>query len=96
MQEGAWTTMQKKLATIGSSKGVILDRTLLALLGLEEEDDAVSITVQGHRLILERAYAGSRPEAQAAPPRDLLELWPRLTPAMRQLAARLMRAMLND
>jgi hypothetical protein len=46
--------MLKKLSTIGSSKGLILDKTLLGLLGLEGTGDVeVSLRVEGHRLIVE-------------------------------------------
>jgi len=43
--------MLKKLSTIGSSKGLILDKTLLGLLGIENAEE-VSITVEGRRLII--------------------------------------------
>ena len=47
--------MLKKLSTIGSSKGLILDKTLLGLLGIENADE-VSITVEGRRLIITPPY----------------------------------------
>jgi antitoxin component of MazEF toxin-antitoxin module len=47
--------MLKKLSAIGSSKGLILDKTLLGLLGIENADE-VSITVEGRRLIITPAY----------------------------------------
>ena len=47
--------MLKKLSAIGSSKGLILDKTLLGLLGIEN-DEEVSITVEGRRLIITPAY----------------------------------------
>ncbi|MEP6655472.1 MAG: hypothetical protein ABJA82_19055 [Myxococcales bacterium] len=43
--------MLKKLSRIGSSRGLILDKTLLGLLGIENADE-VSITVEGRRLII--------------------------------------------
>ena len=47
--------MVKKLSVIGSSKGLILDKTLLGLLGIEN-DEEVSLTVEGRRLIVEPVY----------------------------------------
>ena len=47
--------MLKKLSTIGSSKGLILDKTLLGLLGIENAEE-VSITVEGRRLIITPPY----------------------------------------
>jgi antitoxin component of MazEF toxin-antitoxin module len=44
--------MLKKLSTIGSSKGLILDKTLLGLLGIEDGEE-VSLRVEGRRLIVE-------------------------------------------
>ena len=44
--------MLKKLTTIGSSKGLILDKTLLGLLGIENAEE-VSLRVEGRRLIVE-------------------------------------------
>ncbi len=47
--------MIKKLSAIGSSKGLILDKTLLGLLGIENADE-VSISVEGRRLIITPPY----------------------------------------
>jgi antitoxin component of MazEF toxin-antitoxin module len=47
--------MLKKLSTIGSSKGLILDKTLLGLLGIENANQ-VSIAVEGRRLIIAPPY----------------------------------------
>jgi antitoxin component of MazEF toxin-antitoxin module len=47
--------MLKKLSRIGSSKGLILDKTLLGLLGIENAEE-VSITVEGRRLIIAPPY----------------------------------------
>lgn len=47
--------MVKKLSVIGSSKGLILDRTLLGLLGIEH-DNEVSLRIEGRRLIVEPVY----------------------------------------
>jgi antitoxin component of MazEF toxin-antitoxin module len=62
--------MLKKLSTIGSSKGLILDKTLLGLLGIENAEE-VSIAVEGRRLIITPPYKnpveelrGRIPEAQ--------------------------------
>ena len=44
--------MLKKLSVIGSSKGLILDKTILGLLGIEDAKE-VSLTVEGRRLIIE-------------------------------------------
>jgi antitoxin component of MazEF toxin-antitoxin module len=61
--------MRKKLSTIGSSKGLILDKTLLGLLGIEG-DDEVSLTVEGRRLIIEPVYNDPLEEIRARLPRD--------------------------
>ncbi len=47
--------MVKKLSMIGGSKGLILDKTLLGLLGIEN-DSEVSLKVEGRRLIVEPVY----------------------------------------
>jgi antitoxin component of MazEF toxin-antitoxin module len=56
--------MLKKLSTIGSSRGLILDKTLLGLLGIED-DDEVSLTVEGRRLIVEPASLDPLKEIRA-------------------------------
>jgi antitoxin component of MazEF toxin-antitoxin module len=56
--------MLKKLSTIGSSKGLILDKTLLGLLGIENADE-VSITVEGRRLIITPPYKDPVEELRA-------------------------------
>lgn len=63
--------MLKKLSTIGSSKGLILDKTLLGLLGIENAEE-VSITVEGRRLIITPPYRTPIEElrARAPEPRD--------------------------
>lgn len=61
--------MLKKLSTIGSSKGLILDKTLLGLLGIENAEE-VSITVEGRRLIITPPYASPVEELRARVPED--------------------------
>jgi antitoxin component of MazEF toxin-antitoxin module len=56
--------MLKKLSAIGSSKDLILDKTLLGLLGMENADE-VSITVEGRRLIITPAYENPIEELRA-------------------------------
>lgn len=56
--------MLKKLSVIGSSKGLILDKTLLGLLGIENAEQ-VSITVEGRRLIITPAYENPIEELRA-------------------------------
>jgi len=56
--------MLKKLSTIGSSKGLILDKTLLGLLGIENAEE-VSITVEGRRLIITPPYRSPVEELRA-------------------------------
>lgn len=56
--------MLKKLSTIGSSKGLILDKTLLGLLGIENAEE-VSITVEGRRLIITPPYENPVEELRA-------------------------------
>ena len=56
--------MLKKLSIIGSSKGLILDKTLLGLLGIENAEQ-VSITVEGRRLIITPAYENPIAEVRA-------------------------------
>jgi len=59
--------MLKKLSNIGSSKGLILDKTLLGLLGIETADE-VSITVEGRRLIITPPYKNPIEELRARLP----------------------------
>ncbi len=59
--------MLKKLSVIGSSKGLILDKTLLGLLGIENAEE-VSITVEGRRLIITPPYANPIEELRARLP----------------------------
>jgi antitoxin component of MazEF toxin-antitoxin module len=59
--------MLKKLSTIGSSKGLILDKTLLGLLGIENAEE-VSITVEGRRLIITPPYRNPIEELHARVP----------------------------
>ena len=59
--------MLKKLSVIGSSKGIILDKTLLGLLGIENADE-VSITVEGKRLIITPPYANPIEDLRARLP----------------------------
>lgn len=59
--------MLKKLSTIGSSKGLILDKTLLGLLGIENAEE-VSITVEGRRLIITPPYKNPIEELRARLP----------------------------
>jgi antitoxin component of MazEF toxin-antitoxin module len=59
--------MLKKLSTIGSSKGLILDKTLLGLLGIENADE-VSITVEGRRLIITPPFKSPVEELRARLP----------------------------
>jgi antitoxin component of MazEF toxin-antitoxin module len=56
--------MLKKLSMIGSSKGLILDKTLLGLLGIENAEE-VSITVEGRRLIITPPYKNPIEELRA-------------------------------
>lgn len=59
--------MLKKLSRIGSSKGLILDKTLLGLLGIEDADE-VSLTVEGRRLIITSPYKNPVEELRARLP----------------------------
>jgi antitoxin component of MazEF toxin-antitoxin module len=56
--------MIKRLSGIGSSKGLILDKTLLGLLGIEDGAQEVSVEVEGRKLIVQavsrEAVVGSR------------------------------------
>lgn len=51
--------MTKKLTKIGSSRGIILDKTILGLLGIDD-DGEVSMRVEGHQLIIEAAKVRPR------------------------------------
>ena len=59
--------MLKKLSMIGSSRGLILDKTLLGLLGIENAEE-VSITVEGRRLIITPPYKNPVEELRARVP----------------------------
>ena len=51
--------MLKRLSGIGSSKGLILDKTLLGLLGIEDGAQEVSVEVEGRKLIVQAANRGA-------------------------------------
>jgi putative addiction module antidote len=51
--------MRKKLTAIGNSVGLIIDKPVLELLGLDQ-DDEVEITSDGERLIVSRVGARRR------------------------------------
>jgi antitoxin component of MazEF toxin-antitoxin module len=61
--------MRKRLSRIGSSRGIILDRTLRELLGIED-DGEVSLTVEGRELIVRPVYGDAVEELRAGIPRD--------------------------
>lgn len=46
--------LTKHLTKIGDSTGIIIDRPILSLLGLER-GDAVQLRIEGSKLIIERA-----------------------------------------
>ncbi len=56
--------LHKKLTGIGKSKGLILDKTLLGLLGIDDAEE-VSLKVEGRRLIVEPVYADPIEEIRA-------------------------------
>ncbi len=58
--------MLKKLTAIGSSRGLLLDKTLLGLLGLDGVDH-VSIRLKGRRLIVEAPNAFDEIRARVPP-----------------------------
>jgi antitoxin component of MazEF toxin-antitoxin module len=61
--------MRKRLSRIGSSRGIILDKTLRELLGIED-DGEVCLTVEGRRLIIQPVYGDPLEELRARIPRD--------------------------
>lgn len=44
--------MKKRLSKMGTSKGIVLDKTLIKLMGLKEGDQEVSIRVENKELII--------------------------------------------
>jgi antitoxin component of MazEF toxin-antitoxin module len=46
--------LSKTLKRFGNSRCLPLDKTLLAILGVEYENDQVSISVEGNKLIIEK------------------------------------------
>ena len=46
--------LTKRLTKIGDSTGIIIDRPILSLLGLERGDE-VQLRIEGSKLIIERA-----------------------------------------
>jgi antitoxin component of MazEF toxin-antitoxin module len=53
--------MLKKLTTIGNSKGIILDRTLLQILELPDDATHVELRIEdGNRVVIERAARGHK------------------------------------
>jgi antitoxin component of MazEF toxin-antitoxin module len=61
--------MRKRLSRIGSSRGIILDRTLRELLGIED-DGEVCLTVEGRELIVRPVYGDAVEEVRARIPRN--------------------------
>lgn len=49
--------MRKKLVRHGNSRAIVLDKTLLELLGIGEEDTEVSIETDGRCLTVRKAEA---------------------------------------
>jgi antitoxin component of MazEF toxin-antitoxin module len=61
--------MRKRLSRIGSSRGIILDKTLRELLGIEDHGE-VCLTVEGRCLVIRPVYADAIEELRARLPRD--------------------------
>jgi antitoxin component of MazEF toxin-antitoxin module len=57
--------MLKKLTTIGNSLGIIIERPILELLGIDK-DTPLDLTTDGEVLILRPMRAGHRQRVQAA------------------------------
>lgn len=56
--------MLKTLSRVGNSKALILDKTLLELMGVDAESGAVEVQIHGDALVVRRAAApGSTYEA---------------------------------
>ena len=51
--------MRKRLTPIGNSVGLILDKTILGLIGLTRDDD-VELTVEGDRLVVTPVRGGRK------------------------------------
>jgi len=50
--------MRKKLTSIGNSKGIILDRTLLQILEIPDDATDVELRIEdGNRVVIEKAAA---------------------------------------
>jgi antitoxin component of MazEF toxin-antitoxin module len=85
--------MRKRLSRIGSSRGIILDKTLRELLGIED-DGEVCLTVEGRRLIIQAVYGDAIEEMRARVPRD--QRWGvgdrRVREALRRVRSGLLRA----
>ncbi len=82
--------MLKKLTRIGSSKGLILDKTLLALLGIEDAE-SVSLRVEGRRLIVEAPNPILEIRARLATDRGALSLDARVKAAAKRERATTVR-----
>jgi antitoxin component of MazEF toxin-antitoxin module len=46
--------MEKQLRRIGNSRGIILDKVLLELLGISEDDNSVTVEVNENGLLLKK------------------------------------------
>lgn len=57
--------MTKRLAKIGTSYGVVIDKPILALLGIDPESE-VDISTDGQKLIIEPHRKMDRDKARAA------------------------------
>ena len=50
--------MRKKLTSIGNSKGIILDRTLLQILEIPDDATDVELKIEdGNRIVIEKSAA---------------------------------------
>ena len=63
--------MIKTLSKVGNSSALILDKTLLELIGVEERGD-VELQVQGDRLVIMPAKSGARQAALDLAHEDLM------------------------
>ncbi len=64
--------MKKKLVRHGNSRALVLDKTLLELLGIGEEETEVTLSVVDHSLLVRRASAEEQDAAFERATRDSL------------------------
>jgi len=77
--------LTKRLTKIGDSTGIVIDRPLLDLLGLDRGDE-VQLRIEKHTLIIERAEVGAADKHRAKIDKAKARMHAHIGTALRKLA----------